>query len=401
MFKFKEYKYKSFSWLLLFTVYIIGGIGIYLISILQDSTENLYQKQLMGYGIGLFVLLFISLIDYHFIGKMFIPLYLVGVGLLLVCKYSNSYPIYGWKHYTARRWIKIGGDPSAGINNTGFEFQPSEITKIAMIIVLAKFFDICRKHIKKIWVLIVSAVIVAIPVFFIFDQPDLSTSIVMLLVYAAMVFVSGVPYKFIVPIIAVTVPSAIGLLWYVQQDFQLLLDDYQQKRILSLLYPDEYPELIYQQANAGTAIQSGGLLGKTLTGDTSFRGTNYVPVKESDFIFTAVGEEFGFLGSCLVILLYFILILVIIRIARRAKDNLGMLIALGIGALLTFQVFINIGVVTSLLPNTGIPLPYMSSGLSSLLVNLMMIGILLNISMQPKETVTKEDNDFGFIEADL
>lgn len=401
MFKFKEYKYKSFSWLLLFTVYIIGGIGIYLISILQDSTENLYQKQLMGYGIGLFVLLFISLIDYHFIGKMFIPLYLVGVGLLLVCKYSNSYPIYGWKHYTARRWIKIGGDPSAGINNTGFEFQPSEITKIAMIIVLAKFFDICRKQIKKIWVLIVSAVIVAIPVFFIFDQPDLSTSIVMLLVYAAMVFVSGVPYKFIVPIIAVTVPSAIGLLWYVQQDFQLLLDDYQQKRILSLLYPDEYPELIYQQANAGTAIQSGGLLGKTLTGDTSFRGTNYVPVKESDFIFTAVGEEFGFLGSCLVILLYFILILVIIRIARRAKDNLGMLIALGIGALLTFQVFINIGVVTSLLPNTGIPLPYMSSGLSSLLVNLMMIGILLNISMQPKETVTKEDNDFGFIEADL
>ena len=135
------------------------------------------------------------------------------------------------------------------------------------------------------------------------------------------------------------------------------------------------------------------MIGKLLSGDTGVRGTTHVPVKESDFIFTAVGEEFGFIGSIAVIVLYFILILLIIRIARRAKDYLGMMIATGMGALISFQVFINIGVVTSLLPNTGIALPFMSSGLSALLMNLVMVGIILNISLQPKKNEVPVEKD--------
>lgn len=393
MFKFKQYKYKNFDFLLLIVVYSLGMLGTYLISILQDEGENLYQKQLKGYIVGIGIILVISMIDYHFIGKMFVPIYLFNMALLLICAYSNSLPIYGWKHYTARRWIKIGGDPSLKEKNPGFEFMPSEITKIAMIIVIAKLFDLCYKYIKKIWVLALSIALMAPPAFYIFMQPDLSTTVVLMLVFAVMVFASGVPYKYIFTIAGIGIPIAVGLFWYVQQDFQVLLDEYQQNRVFAAIHPEDYPELTFQQDNAMTAIKSGGMIGKTLIGDTGPRGVMYVPVKESDFIFTAVAEEFGFFGSCIIILMYALMIFLIIRIAKRAKDYLGMMIALGIGALITFQVFINIGVVTSLLPNTGIPLPFMSSGLSSLLIDLVLVGILLNISMQPKdkERVIRDD----------
>ncbi len=393
----KRYNFKSFNLMLLAIVYVIGFIGIYLISILQDSDERMYQKQIAAYVVGLVVLLIVSLIDYHFIGKYYILLYLISLGLLLVCRFSNTYPVYGWAHYDARRWIKIGGDPSAGINNTGFEFMPSEITKMAMIVFIAKFFDVCYKKIKKIWVMLLAILFMAIPTFLIMTQTDLSTSLVLVATFAVMLFASEVPMKFILPFIIVGVPLAAGLFWYSIQPDQVLLKPYQQRRILAALHPEMYPELTYQQDNAAAAIRSGGMIGKLLSGDTGVRGTTYVPVKESDFIFTAVAEEFGFIGSIAVIVLYLILILLIIRIARRAKDYLGMMIATGMGALFSFQVFINIGVVSSLLPNTGIALPFMSSGLSALLMNLIMIGIILNVSLQPKTEVPVEKDEFELL----
>ena len=385
IFSFKEYSFKDFNILLLAIVYALGFIGIYLISILQDEDENMYQRQLAVYLAGLVVILVLSVVNYHFIGKMFILMYLASLGLLLICRFSNSLPIYGWSHYDARRWIKIGGDPTAGVNNKGFEFQPSEITKIAMIIFIARLFDLCYKHIEKIWVMLLAMVLMAVQVLFILLQPDLSTSIVLMLMFAVMLFASQVPLKFILPFVLVGAPAAYGLFWYVQQDYQVLLRPWQQNRILAMLHPELYPELMYQQTNAASAIRSGGVIGKMLSGDTGVRGTTFVPVKESDFIFTAVAEEFGFIGAALVIFLYFLMILIIIRIARRARDYLGMMIAVGAGALLAFQVFINIGVVTSILPNTGIALPFMSQGLSTLVMDLILIGILMNVSMQPKE----------------
>ena len=149
--------------------------------------------------------------------------------------------------------------------------------------------------------------------------------------------------------------------------------------------------------NPNSSATAVNIKSDSFTGDTGVRGTTFVPVKESDFIFTAVAEEFGFIGSIIVIVLYLILILLIIRIARRAKDYLGMMIAVGAGALISFQVFINIGVVSSLLPNTGIALPFMSSGLSALLMNLTLIGIVLNVSMQPKTQVPVEKDEFELL----
>ncbi|MCR5829568.1 MAG: FtsW/RodA/SpoVE family cell cycle protein [Lachnospiraceae bacterium] len=377
------------------TVYIIGAISVYMMYILDDGDEAFLSKQLFGYVAGFAVIMFFTFLDYHLIAKLFIFAYLIGLILLLICRFSNSGLIYGWAHYDARRWIKIGGDPTAGINNKGFEFQPSDIVKVSLIIFFAKYFDLCRKKITKFWVLVLSVLFIIIPTFLILTQTDLSTSIVIVLLYSAMVFASGVPFKYILPIAGTALPILGGLYWYVQQPFQVILKEYQQKRLLASKFPELYPELTYQQTNAAAAIRSGGLYGKIFEENNALTGTRYVPVKESDFVFTGIAEEFGFIGSVIVIALFFVLVLLAFRIAKRAKDYLGKMIAIGIGSLFAFQVFINIGVVTSLLPNTGIPLPLMSAGLSSLLVYLGMIGMLLNISLQPAQKIEKKEDEFG------
>ena len=370
IFPIKEYDFKSFCFPLLLIVYILGFVGVYLIYVLdyyekQAIKQNLYSKQILAFAIGIGLILVVALIDYHIIAKLSPLIYLAGIGLLLICRFVDKPPIYGWAHYTAKRWIKIGGDPSLGINNPGFEFQPSEIVKIAIVITLSWFFFKVHKHIKKLWVLAVSTVIVAIPLVFIFQQPDLSTTILLFVVFAVMVLISGVSYKYIVPILAVFVPTAIFLLWYIQQDFQTVFTVYQVNRVKSLFYPEDFPELAYQQQNAVAAIKQGGLTGKVLQGVEANLASRSVPVRESDFIFASVCEVFGFIGAVIILLGYAIMILMIIRIARKSKDYLGRMIAVGFGSMLLVQVSINVGVVTYILPNTGIALPFMSSGLSS------------------------------------
>lgn len=172
-----------------------------------------------------------------------------------------------------------------------------------------------------------------------------------------------------------------GLFWYIQQPGQVLLTENQQNRVLSILNPEAFPDLIYQQANAVKAMKSGGLMGKLFTGDTGVRGTNYVPVKESDFIFTGIGEELGFVGSALIILVITVLVFRILMIASRASDIMGRMIAAGGAAIFMVQSFINIGVVSMILPNTGIPLPFVSSGLSSVVGSYAILGVVLNISI--------------------
>lgn len=390
MFNLKKYHYKSFSLSLVTLVLAFGGIGMLLIQRLQESDEAQFEKQVLGYALGLAVMIFVALIDYHFICKFYIPLYLFNLALLLFCRFTDKsmgLPIYGDAHYTAKRWIEI----KLGADRT-FEFMPSEFTKIIMILFLAKLFDLMQKHIKKLWLLVLVSALMSIPTLLVLTQTDLSTSIVMFAFFAIMVFAAGTSYKHLLPIIAVGIPLVIFLLWYVQQDFQVLLEGYQVDRILGTD--------MYQQDNAKLAIQSGGMFGKLLTGDTTSRASNYVPVVESDFIFAAIGEEFGVIGMFLIIMGYLAFAFIGLRIARRAKDYLGSMIAVGITALISVQAFVNIGVVTSLLPNTGIPLPFISSGLTALLCNLATLGILLNISLQPKlkekERVI-ETNDYAMI----
>lgn len=374
MFKFKNYDFKHFNVSLLMIIIALGGIGMVLIQKLQDEGERQFEKQLIGLAAGLLLALFVAMFDYHFLCKLFIPMYLANFALLFVTKFTSL----GSSHFKAKRWIGLD------FIKEGLEIQPSEFTKTIMILFMAKFFDIFRRQLNNVWVLLAAIILMAIPTLLILIQTDLSTSIVLAATFAAMIFVAGLSYKIIVPVILTGVPAFVALFWYIQQPYQKILTQYQQIRILAMLNPEEYPDQVYQQVNAATAIKAGGMVGKLFSNDDSALKAHNVPVAESDFIFSAIGEAYGFIGCIVVFSLFALLIFKCITIAKRAKDYLGMLIASGIASLIMFQIFVNIGVVTSLLPNTGIPLPFVSSGLSSLMGSMIMVGVLLNVSLQGK-----------------
>lgn len=366
MFNFKSYDWKRYNYALIATVIMLASIGVFLIYKVQGTDVNMYLKQIVGLMGGLFIAVVVSMIDYHFISKFYIVLYLINLILLVLVK------LVGVNFHGAQRWLDIG-----------FMFQPSELSKIILIIFFAKFISIVQKKINHGFVLISSIILMAIPTFLILTQTDLSTSMVIIFVFVMILFAAGLSWKIILPTLIVGVPTLLGLFWYVQQDYQKLLSPYQQERILSILQPEKYPEIYYQQENAVQAIGSGQLLGKTLIEQAdNIRGYRLVPIAESDFIFTVAAEEFGFIGCCFILLLYSIIIFICLSTARSAVDIMGKIIATGISSMFMFQVFVNIGVNTAILPNTGLPLPFLSQGLSSLVSSMIAIGMILNIRLQ-------------------
>lgn len=367
---FKRYDYKRYNITLIAVVIIIGLIGAYLIKQVQTEDENLFLKHLIGLGGGLFIALCVSLIDYHFICSFYILLYIFNLILLVLVKVNGKVINY------AQRWIVIGP----------VQFQPSELSKIILILFIAMLFTVLRHKINNIFVILSSIISVAVPVYLILEQPNLSTSLVIMFIFAMMIFAAGLNWKIILPVLVIGIPSFFGILWYVQQDYQVLLNDYQQKRILSIMNQDEYPELMYQQDLSEVAIGSGQLYGKIFNdGEDVGRIYSDIPISESDFIFSVAGEEFGFIGCCIILALYAVIIYICLITAKKAPDYMGMLIAVGLASMFMFQVFVNIGVATSLLPNTGIPLPFLSSGLSSLVSGMLAVGLILNIRLQPKK----------------
>ncbi|MBO5176105.1 MAG: FtsW/RodA/SpoVE family cell cycle protein [Lachnospiraceae bacterium] len=384
--KLREYDFRKFDIGMLIATIILGAAGAYLLRVIPGvkNPESVYLKQLLGVFFGVFLAIFVAMFDYHFVAKFFIPLYFINLVFLLMVKFTK----FGMGVYGTKRWL--------GIENV-FSFQPSELTKVIMIIVMAKMFDLLKERLHKFSTLIIVGVIMGIPTFLVLIQTDLSTAIVLFGSFVVMVFASGYSMKIIAIVVAIAAPCSYGLFWYILQpnnlliEYQIMRPD-QQKRILSVLNPDaaEYSDLLYQQENAVEAMSSGGLMGKTLTGDTGIRGTAYVPVVESDFIFTGIGEEFGFLGSAIVIILFTFIVFRIMLIARRATDIMGKVIATGAAAILMFQTFINIGVVSMILPNTGIPLPFVSNGLSSVIGCYSMLGLVLNIAINTEKKQVSE-----------
>jgi len=373
--KLREYDFRKFDLGLLVAAILLGVIGAYLLRIIPGvkNPEGALLKQLFGVFFGVCLAIFIALFDYHFVAKFFVPLYVFNLALLFLVKFTK----FGISVYGAKRWI--------GIENV-FSFQPSELTKVIMIIVMAKLFDLLKEHLHQFRTLLLTGIIMGIPTGLVLIQTDLSTAIVLFGSFVVMLFVSGYSIKILAVVAAVLVPTIYGLFWYILQPNNIfieykILKEYHQERIFSFLHPEQYPDLLYQQENAIEAISSGGLFGKTFTGDTGIRGTAYVPVVESDFIFTGIGEEFGFLGAAFVILLLTFLVFRIMLIAKRSYDIMGRVIATGAASIIMFQTFINIGVVSMILPNTGIPLPFVSNGLSSVVGCYSMLGLILNIAI--------------------
>lgn len=372
---FRNYDFKKYDIFLILIIIALVTIGIFAIGSAthvnhKDGTDYFRNKQLIGFIVGIFIMIIVSLVDYHFIGKFYWLIYLFTLILLVAVLFL------GTTTKGATRWINLGP----------FSLQPSEFAKIFMTIFIAKFLDKRKDKINNPLIILQLIILVAIPMVLITQQPDLSTSLVLIFLLIIELFVAGISFKYIFSIAAISIPSLMVLFWYIQQPTQKLLKGYQVDRILALLYPERYAlSEALQTNNSIQAIGSGQLFGKGLYNGT-LNKYNYLPEPQTDFIFSIIGEEAGFIGCSIVLLFILLLIIKCIWIAKDSYDLYGMLIITGFVAIIVFQSFVNIGVTTGIVPNTGIPLPFISYGLSSLISNMIGIGLILNIGMQRKTT---------------
>lgn len=366
----KGYRLKDYNFKLVFLVIVATVFG----TIVIHSADSSYtMKQMIGLVGCLCVMAVVSLIDYHYFCKLWLVLYFLNIIMILGLR------LFGKTVNGARRWYGIGDFMT---------IQPSEFSKIIMIICLAVLLPKLKDKINNWKSLILLAVFCAIPLAVVVQQPDLSTTIDMFLFMLAMIFVAGISYKVIGIAILIMIPLSSVVLWYLQQPNQKLISENQQGRILAFLYPQDYAlSTAYQQANSVMAIGSGMLSGKGLASDSvaTVKDANLISEQQTDFIFSVVGEELGFIGCVFIIAIILLIVLQCIRIARKAEDQEGMLIATGVAALICFQTFINIGVAIQILPNTGLPLPFVSYGLSSLLSSCGGIGLVLNVGLHRKK----------------
>ena len=362
----KKYRVRDYDFKLIIMLIAITVVGILVIG----SADRSYQsKQILGFVMGLFLMVVISLFDYSTFLNFYWIIYIGNLVLLLLVEF------FGEKSNNAQRWVSIAG----------IRFQPSETAKILLILFYAQYIMKHKETISSLKTIISMLVLLSPPLLLIYRQPDLSTTIMIALLFCVLLFMGGLSYKIIFGVLAIAVPLFVIFLTLVLQPDQTLLKDYQQTRILAWLNPDEYSTSEgYQQENSKMAIGSGELFGKGLNNNeiSSVKNGNFISEPQTDFIFAIVGEELGFAGGCLVVGLLFLITLECLMIARKAKDIAGMLIATGMATVIGFQSFMNIGVATGIVPNTGIPLPFVSYGLTSLISLYIGMGMVLNVGLQ-------------------
>lgn len=366
---FKRYRLRDYDFKLIILILAISLIGVLAIG---SATESLQTKQLAGVLMGIFAMLVISFIDYSALLKLYWLMY-AGNLILLAAVFSNVGDDAGG----AQRWLDL----------KIIRFQPSETAKIILILFFAQFIMKCKGRLNTFRYIMLCILLVAVPWILIFSQPDLSTSILVLLLFCTVMYIGGLSYKVIGGILAVAVPAVLIFLALALQPDSVLVEKkiltaYQQNRILAFRYPEEYAtKEAYQQLNSITAIGSGQLDGKGYRNNEISSG-NYISEPQTDFIFAVIGEEFGFKGCCVVVTLLVLISIECFVVAGKAKDTAGSIIAGGMGGLVLFQSFINIGVATFIIPNTGLPLPFVSYGLTSLVSLYIGMGFVLNVRLQ-------------------
>lgn len=367
-----NYNFKNYNFRLLLYVLALNVIGILVINSASGQDEGMVMKQMMGIALGLAMALVISLIPYQKLFAYSWGIYGGCIAILLAVL------VFGRNVNGATRWIEIAG----------IQFQPSEFVKHGLIVFGAWFLDKNAESLNSVKTLALIAAVFAVPVVLILEEPNLSTTLVIMFVLACMIFVAGLSYRWILGALAVVTP-VLGLLIYLARFTDVLtripfLRGYQVTRVLAWLNPDEYASTGYQQANSIMAIGSGMLHGKGLNNNTlaSVKNGNFLAEAQTDFIFAVIGEELGFIGCMVVIGLFAVLVFECLWTGHRAKDLPGKLIGCGVAALLSFQTFTNIAVATGIFPNTGIPLPFISYGVSSLVSMYIGLGVLLNVGLQ-------------------
>lgn len=315
------------------------------------------KKQSLWTLVGFLFLIITIFIDYHKLERYSKLIYFGAVVLLILVIIS------GRSTYGATRWLAIGP----------FDFQPSEFAKIALIIFLADFLAKNKEKLDNFFYYLLPFAFTGLLILLVFMQPDLGTSLVYLAILIIMLFVVGVKMKYLVYTF-LTALSSVPVLW-------IFLKDYQKNRLILFLNPNLDPlGGGYNVIQSRIAIGSGGFLGNGIFSGIQSQ-LNFLPAQHTDFIFSVVGEELGFVGTILLLGLYIIVLWRGIKIALEARDLLGTLLATGAVSFLFFHILVNIGMAMGMLPATGLPLPFLSYGGSFMISNLMVIGILLNVEL--------------------
>ena len=364
----RQYKLRFYNFKLVALLLAISLFGVQLVA---SASPDLRNKQLLGVVTGVVILIILSLMDYSWILNFQWIMY--GFNLLMLI----GVRLFGSEAGGASRWLDIGG----------FRFQPTELSKIIIILFFAKFFMDHEDDINTFKILAESAILLAVPLALIYAQPDMKNTITVTVIFCILLYVAGLSYKVIGGAILIAVPLAVIFLSIVVQPDQTLIKSYQRDRIMSFLYPEnaEYQEDIEQQNNSKTAIASGELVGKRLTSDgyvSSVNEGNFVAENQTDFIFAVAGEEYGFIGCTAIVILLLLISIECIRMSLRANDLAGKILCCGVGSVVAIQSFLNICVATGLAPNTGTPLPFVSYGLTSLISLFIGMGLVMNVGLQ-------------------
>jgi rod shape determining protein RodA len=356
--------WRQFDFLLLGTVVFLCIFGIILIRSAVAGNEDLvdyYIRQAAFFGIGLVIIILMSLIDYHYFQALSVYMYVFVIGFLLVIY------VMGSASFGAQRWLELGL----------IAVQPSELAKIVIILVLAHYFSKNQRK-DKIWLWIGGSFLLSIGIVsLVIIQPNLSISIVLMVIWFAMLWINGLPPKYLLIFAGIGLIGAIVIFPF--------LEDYQKLRVLTFIYPDPNARHgnTYNIEQALITIGSGGWFGQGYGHATQVQ-LRFQKVRHTDYIFSVMCAEFGFVGALIITFLIFFVIYRIFRAAQKAGDLYGSLICYGYAILMLFQTMVNIGVNLNLLPVTGLTLPFVSYGGSSLTTLMIGVGLVESVIMRSK-----------------
>lgn len=362
--------FQNFDWLLILAVSMLVLLGIVLINNTTAAVEGIFDtsnllqdftfRQILYAVAGFFALFVLSLLDYRIFAGLQWVFYLVLMALLAIVFTLGQITL------GAQRWIPLGP----------FQLQPSEVGKLLLVLVLAKFLADNSKQMDRWRTLAVSFGIVLLPAIMTYLQPDLGTSLIFLFLWGVMVLAAGLSWKQLM-ILAVVLAILLPVVY-------LTLQPYQRDRITTFLNPTSDPlGAGYNVNQARIAIGSGQVLGRGIGSGTQSQ-LQFLRIRHTDFIFSVVGEELGFFGSVFFFALYAFVLIRMLRAAQVSRSTFGRLTAVGFASSLFFQAFVNLGMNVGIMPVTGIPLPFVSSGGSSLVTYLMMVGIIQSILAHEK-----------------
>ena len=304
---FRQYKFRNYNFRLVIFVIALGIIGFFAVG---SAQESLKQRQMFGIVLGVVLMLFLSLVDYTIYRYFYWIFYIANIVLLGLVLSPLGVEVNG-----SKRWINIG-----------FQFQPSELAKILLILFFAQFIMKYKEKINSVRILFALILLLAIPLYLVYKEPDLSTSIMIVVTFCVMLFVGGLNYKIVFTLLAILIPAIVAFFAVILRpdSEDTFLHGYQVTRILAWLEPEKYADTTaYQQLNSITAIGSGQLYGKGLNNNVvaSVKNGNFISEPQTDFIFAVIGEELGFIGGFSVVLLLFLIVWECLRIAKNAKPK--------------------------------------------------------------------------------